>query len=105
MNQGVMDGHPVEFCPRCQGVLMACPSFGRLVRDRRSAYSGSGGQPRPLDQNDLLRQVDCPGCHRPMDVHPYYGPGGIVIDSCHRCQIVWLDCNEISRIEAAPGLR
>jgi Zn-finger nucleic acid-binding protein len=38
-----------------------------------------------------------------MDVHPYYGPGAVVLDSCARCTLIWLDHGEIAAIERAPG--
>jgi Zn-finger nucleic acid-binding protein len=38
-----------------------------------------------------------------MDVHPYYGPGNVVIDTCGKCGLVWLDHGEMAVIENAPG--
>jgi Zn-finger nucleic acid-binding protein len=38
-----------------------------------------------------------------MDVHPYYGPGNVVIDSCSACDLIWLDHGELTQITDAPG--
>lgn len=38
-----------------------------------------------------------------MDVHPYYGPGNVAIDSCSACNLVWLDFGELRQITHAPG--
>ena len=38
-----------------------------------------------------------------MDVHPYYGPGNIVIDTCSRCDVIWLDFGELKQVTDAPG--
>ena len=38
-----------------------------------------------------------------MDVHPYYGPGNVVIDTCSACDMVWLDYGELKQITDAPG--
>jgi Zn-finger nucleic acid-binding protein len=38
-----------------------------------------------------------------MNVHPYYGPGNVVIDTCSRCDLVWLDFGELQQISDAPG--
>jgi Zn-finger nucleic acid-binding protein len=38
-----------------------------------------------------------------MDVHPYYGPGNVIIDSCTTCDLVWLDIGELKQIAEAPG--
>jgi hypothetical protein len=39
-----------------------------------------------------------------MDVHPYYGPGNVVVDTCRKCDLVWLDFGELQQIGDAPGL-
>jgi Zn-finger nucleic acid-binding protein len=31
------------------------------------------------------------------------GPGTIVIDTCDRCNIIWLDYGELGRVVNAPG--
>jgi Zn-finger nucleic acid-binding protein len=36
-------------------------------------------------------------------VHPYYGPGNVVIDTCSRCDLIWLDFGELKQIADAPG--
>ena len=41
---------------------------------------------------------ECPGCGEQMEVHPYYGPGNVLIDSCGECALVWLDRGEIATI-------
>ena len=34
--------------------------------------------------------------------HIYAGPGNVVLDSCERCQVNWLDAGELRRIAVAP---
>jgi Zn-finger nucleic acid-binding protein len=34
--------------------------------------------------------------------HPYGGPGNVVIDTCERCGVNWLDPGELRRIAMAP---
>jgi Zn-finger nucleic acid-binding protein len=93
----------VEHCERCRGVLMARQTFGQAVTLRRARATGPGVPPLPLDQRELQRQLYCPSCRMRMDVHPYYGPGNIVIDSCTRCDLIWLDHGELKLIADAPG--
>jgi Zn-finger nucleic acid-binding protein len=38
-----------------------------------------------------------------METHPYYGPGNVIIDSCSRCELIWLDFGELKQIADAPG--
>jgi Zn-finger nucleic acid-binding protein len=99
-----LDGeYRVEHCEGCRGVLIACADFARAVGRRRAQASGPAATPVPLDRRELDRHLACPVCHQPMDVHPYYGPGNIVIDTCGTCNVVWLDYGELKRVADAPG--
>ncbi|HEY4262969.1 MAG TPA: zf-TFIIB domain-containing protein [Schlesneria sp.] len=100
-----MDGLKVEHCQGCRGVIIQRHLFATLVRNRRADFRGADARPIPLDFDQLKLIVDCPSCKQAMEVHPYYGPGNIVIDSCSHCGLVWLDSGEMSRIEVAPGRR
>ena len=99
----VDDMYSVDHCVQCRGVLMARETFGALIDARRSNAVGPGTTPAPLDRRELSRQITCPGCATKMDVHPYYGPGAVVIDTCRRCDLVWLDHGELKQISDAPG--
>jgi Zn-finger nucleic acid-binding protein len=103
--EGLMDDFRVGHCPDCRGVLLAGEDFAAIVRSRRASYRRADATPVPLEPLEFQRRVDCPRCQAPMDVHPYYGPGNTVIDSCRSCGLVWLDQGEITRIERAPGRR
>jgi Zn-finger nucleic acid-binding protein len=93
----------VQHCAACRGLLIACTDFADAVAARRSRESGPPSVPIPLDRRDLTRHLACPSCHETMDVHPYYGPGNVVIDTCDRCNVVWLDFGELKQIADAPG--
>jgi Zn-finger nucleic acid-binding protein len=94
---------PVEYCERCRGVLIERPAFARAVQQRRSRASGPGATPAPIDRREFERRVTCPNCRTHMDVHPYYGPGNVIIDTCRKCDLVWLDFGELRQIDEAPG--
>jgi Zn-finger nucleic acid-binding protein len=38
-----------------------------------------------------------------MDTFQYNGPGNIVIDTCHPCDLIWLDYGELHKVVNAPG--
>jgi Zn-finger nucleic acid-binding protein len=97
------EGQPVLHCRHCRGVLMARRVFADVVTRRRASASGPGSIPAPLDPQELRRVITCPQCKQRMDVHPYYGPGSVVIDTCPRCDAVWLDSGELGQITDAPG--
>ena len=97
------EAYVVEHCERCRGLLVARTLFAEAVSRRRARESGPPAPPRPLDQRELTRTVECPSCGGRMDVHPYYGPGNVVIDSCVGCDLIWLDFGELKQITDAGG--
>jgi Zn-finger nucleic acid-binding protein len=105
LSAGALDDARVRYCATCRGILLWGEDFARLVQSRRRSYRGPDAQPRPLSPEDLVKRLDCPECGQAMEVHPYYGPGNQVIDSCPRCRLVWLDTGELAAIERAPGRR
>jgi Zn-finger nucleic acid-binding protein len=105
LSSGALDEVAVRYCASCRGILLASQDFGYLVQSRRSGYGGPDATPRPLAREHLEHRIECPNCDRTMEVHPYYGPGNQVIDSCHPCRLIWLDSGEMAAIERAPGRR
>ncbi len=95
---GRIEGEPVNFCPRCRGFLATNPVFNAVVRERR-ARRPAGDSPHAFDENELKRRIDCPSCRQRMDTHPYYGGGRVVVDTCPRCTLIWLDAGELTVIE------
>lgn len=89
-------------CQKCRGVLVEQAIFLPLIHYIRSKSKGPPIHPPPLRLEELKRKVFCPRCRNPMDTHPYGGPGNIVIDNCPRCQLNWLDHNELHRITRSP---
>ncbi|MBI5280593.1 MAG: zf-TFIIB domain-containing protein [Candidatus Solibacter usitatus] len=96
-------GIGVERCPNCRGILAPSDGFVAMIDLLRGRYDGPPEPPRPLPLEDLNRRIDCPGCSRPMDTHPYGGGGNIVIDNCPECDLNWLDHAELRRVVRAGG--
>ena len=95
--------HVIQYCETCRGVLLPRSAFVDVINTRRAFATGAPVPPAPLDDRELQRRVACPLCRRQMDVHPYFGPGNIVIDSCTGCDAVWLDFGELRQVTDAPG--
>lgn len=96
--QASVDQYPVLYCQKCQGVLTQRLAFTLLVRYLRLQTNEPETKPRPLDPSQLERRLICPSCARPMETHPYYGPGNVIIDTCQSCNLIWLDYGELYRI-------
>jgi len=97
------DVHAVHYCRNCRGVLLPRRTFAEVVRVRRAWAGGTPTTPVPPTRHELERRVACPNCRTLMLVHPYYGPGNVVMDSCEGCDAVWLDFGELKQIVDAPG--
>jgi Zn-finger nucleic acid-binding protein len=93
-----IEGQDVLHCSNCRGVLSQRQAFIEILKRRRSNQPDDR---RPLDPEELKRQVQCPLCQQQMETHPYYGPGHLVIDTCGRCAVIWFDHGEIDRIVRA----
>jgi len=102
--QALLDNvHTIRYCEQCRGVLVPRSVFVDVVNTRRAFAAGAPITPSPLDDRELQRRVVCPQCQGQMDVHPYFGPGNIVIDTCSPCEVIWLDFGELKQVADAPG--
>ena len=101
LTSGTLDGRPLLFCQRCEGLLVAMENFVAVIDAARAREEQSGMLPRRR-QSPGDRTINCPSCQRPMLSHFYGGPGNLVIDTCERCHLNWLDHGELHRIARAP---
>jgi Zn-finger nucleic acid-binding protein len=99
LGKALIDGEPVSACGRCRGFLAATPAFGRIVTERRKRHGAHERVTEPFDAADLRRALHCPGCRKRMEAHPYFGGGNAVVDTCDRCDLIWLDAGELAVIE------
>ena len=97
-----LEGHPLLCCARCFGMLIEMQHFADLIDAVRAREERAFRVALPRRQNPTDRSVNCPACGHPMLAHLYGGPGNIVIDSCERCRVNWLDPGELRRIAVAP---
>lgn len=95
-------GMRLLYCERCRGMLLPMSGFMALIENFRAQLGAPSIAQGPTDRAALNRQLTCPQCHRRMDTHPYAGPGNIIIDSCSKCYLDWLDYGELMRVARAP---
>jgi len=96
-----LDGNALLYCRDCSGMLIPIVSFVIVIEAARSREERSGVS-LPRQQNPGERVLLCPECGQPMLSHFYGGPGNLVIDTCERCCVNWLDRGELRRIARAP---
>lgn len=106
LKTGLIEGRRTLYCGSCFGLLLAQGDFASIVHERqRQRISGEPAEPRPISPAAFDRHLNCPSCLQKMEVHPYYGPGNVVVDSCSQCGFIWLDHGELTRIEQASKSR
>lgn len=104
LDKAVMnDRTPVQTCPRCHGLLMPRREFVVTLVAQRAAAKSPAITPSAADPAQLDRRIECPQCGGRMVTDWYYGPGGIVVDTCTSCDTIWLDAGELQRAIDAPG--
>ena len=97
---GAIEGAPLLVCQRCEGLLIAMEHFISVIDAVRAHETPSRTIP-PRTQIPGVRVLNCPACGQPMLSHFYGGPGNLVIDTCERCRLNWLDPGELRRIARA----
>jgi Zn-finger nucleic acid-binding protein len=90
-------------CSKCQGVMFNRSIFRITIEDRRARATIPAEPPTRYREEELQRNVGCPGCSQPMIHYQYMGPGNIIIDTCDACDLIWLDYGELSKVVKAPG--
>jgi hypothetical protein len=76
--------------------------FADFIVEMRASLGVRPGELTPPDARELDRRLFCPQCHIRMDTHRYGGPGNVIVDSCSKCELIWLDHGELLRIIHAP---
>jgi Zn-finger nucleic acid-binding protein len=94
-----IEGEAVCYCERCRGFLTQLESFTWIVAKRRSLRGATENCADPFDAVEMQRVLTCPNCREHMEAHPYFGGGNVVVDSCAKCQLIWLDAGELAIIE------
>ena len=97
-----LEGHQLLCCGHCFGMLIAMNRFATIIKAARAREGRRSRTALPRTQKPTDRVINCPTCLQPMLSHDYAGPGNIVIDTCERCQVNWLDAGELRRAAIAP---
>lgn len=103
LTNAAIDGHAIGYCHTCRGFLAPNATFNQIVQLKRARNGATDPVALPFSPDELKRRVTCPGCRKPMDTHPYHAGGNAVIDTCHRCCLVWLDAGEITVLGSYVG--
>ena len=90
-------------CINCRGLLFNRTHFREVIDIRRSRTKTPPEPVNTFHPVELSRKTDCPICDQQMETFKYLGPGNIVIDTCHKDDLIWLDYGELDKVVNAPG--
>ncbi len=100
------EGAPIHGCNTCGGEFIGAEDLGRVVRLRQEQFSAelqsalAERQPSfGVPESETARALCCPGCGESMRVANYGGDSGVFVDRCERCQGIWLDQQELEKIQ------
>jgi|HubBroStandDraft_1064217.scaffolds.fasta_scaffold381304_1 Zn-finger nucleic acid-binding protein len=103
--QGSLERVEIRYCTKCRGMLAPMGTFPELIDALRERYPGKVDVV-PANPEELKRKLTCPRCHQPMVVDFYPAATSVVIGSCERDAVNWVDHGKMARIvDGARELR
>lgn len=106
MSEIEYEGSLIHSCTGCGGEFIGAQALGHIVRTRdeqfdplRAQQWGSLQPTFSLPDDYADRLMCCPCCDTAMQVGNYSGDSGVAIDRCTRCGGVWLDREELEKIQ------
>ena len=100
------EGVKVETCKSCQGEWLDSDELGKIVKlrevkfdeDTRRAIAAAAGI-KGVKLETVDRDLACPKCEGTTDALNYGGDTGIILDRCTSCKGMWLDADELEKIQ------
>lgn len=100
------EGVNVHTCNKCGGEFVGPKEiqcivktremvFGDHLHDLFNAHQPAFGAPA----GEVNRDLDCPACKGPMRLISYAGDSGIAVDRCDSCGGLWLDHEELEKVQ------
>ncbi|HEY6448305.1 MAG TPA: zf-TFIIB domain-containing protein [Acidobacteriaceae bacterium] len=97
LQQATLERTAIRYCAKCRGMLIPMGSFPELIESLRAKFPGRVDIPA-VDPRELDRKLTCPQCRKPMIVDFYPAATNVVIGSCERCALDWVDHGKMQRI-------
>ncbi len=99
------EGCPIHTCDSCGGEFVAGESLAAIVRTRQERFPDSlmAQVQTRLPEFGVFceaRGLPCPACENAMRTMNYSGDSGVCVDRCQRCGGVWLDHEELEKVQA-----
>ncbi len=100
------EGAFIYSCNSCGGEFMGGETLAYIVRTRQERFSAALtemlAERTPVfgvPDAETTRSLICPTCGEPMEVLNYAVDSGIFVDRCVGCEGIWLDHQELEKIQ------
>ncbi len=100
------EGIDIETCGSCGGEWIDSGELGKITRIREVKFPPEARRAiaesttiTPVILEDVDRDLKCPKCSGVTDALNYGGDTGIIIDRCTQCRGIWLDRDELEKIQ------
>ena len=102
----VYEGVPIHTCNTCGGEFVGGEEFRRIVDNRKERFDAKMQDElaacKPtfgVVSSQPDRSLTCPACGQSMKVANYAGDSGIFVDRCDVCSGLWLDHEELEKVQ------
>lgn len=97
--QASLERTRLRYCTRCRGMLIPMDAFADLIEAVRANKAGTmPAGPNATDDSELQRRLNCPHCRQTLMMDFYAGANHVVIGSCERCALDWVDHGKLQQI-------
>jgi Zn-finger nucleic acid-binding protein len=93
------EGLPAFKCDRCKGYLLEAPRLKGIERNVQTPEEKLIEEAREEYHEDSRKRIECPKCKGYMKKTRTPPPAEILIDTCERCRLVWLDGGELAILQ------
>lgn len=98
MQPETFEGIEIEWCPRCEGILLDQGELKRLIAARAGDRVDDPAFSDLSDEMDV-KTAHCSACNEDMD--NLLMPEGVCLDVCPSCKVVFLDQGELANMQIA----
>jgi Zn-finger nucleic acid-binding protein len=96
----------MQACDGCGGEFIGGEELARIVRNKRESFSEPLHEALANRKPDFghvgsqpQRNLECPACGHTMSLVNYAGDSGIFVDTCPMCSGLWLEHEELEKIQ------
>lgn len=107
LNEVTYEDQIIDQCNKCGGLWCDFDELSKIIASRENIFSDSAykdiiaseSNKKISQEKDLIVSLDCVICGKPMPRLNYSYSSGIIIDRCPDDHGVWLDKDELDRIQ------